>query len=48
MLFEAPVLDEVCHVRNDDLNEYHRDGAKIEAAQENCGLQVVGESPHKQ
>jgi hypothetical protein len=48
MLFEAPAQHEVCYVRNDDLNEYHRNGAKIEAAEENCGLQVIGESPYKQ
>ena len=48
MLFVVPALHEVCHVRNDDLNEYHRNGAKIEAAEENCGFQVVGGSPYKQ
>jgi hypothetical protein len=44
ILFEASSLHEVCHIMNDDLDGYHRNGANIEAAEEHCVLQVVGES----
>jgi hypothetical protein len=44
ILFEASSLHEVCHVINDDLTGYHRNGANIEAAEEHCVLQTVGES----
>ena len=40
ILFEASSLHEVCHVMNDDLTGYHRNGANIEAAEEHCVLQV--------
>jgi hypothetical protein len=43
ILFEASSLHEVCHVMNDDLTGYHRNGSNIEAAEEHCVLQVVGE-----
>src|SRR5262245_15481552 len=39
ILFEASSLHEVCHVMNDDLTGYHRNGANIEAAEEHCVLQ---------
>ena len=48
ILFEASTLHEVCHVMNDDLTGYHRNGANIEAAEERCVLQVVGESRYKE
>src|SRR5262249_32726272 len=48
ILFEASALHEVCHVMNDDLPGYHRNGANIEAAEERCVLGVVGESRYKQ
>ena len=43
ILFEASSLHEVCHIMNDDLTGYHRNGPNIEAAEEHCVLQVVGE-----
>jgi hypothetical protein len=43
VLFEASALHEVCHVMNDDLTGYHRNGASIEAAEEACVLRAVGE-----
>jgi hypothetical protein len=43
ILFEASSLHEVCHIMNDDLNGYHRNGPNIEAAEEHCVLRVVGE-----
>jgi hypothetical protein len=48
VLFEASSLHEVCHIMNDDLNGYHRNGANIEAAEEHCVLQAVGESRYKE
>jgi hypothetical protein len=48
ILFEASSLHEVCHVMNDDLTGYHRNGANIEVAEEHCVLQVVGESRYEQ
>jgi hypothetical protein len=48
ILFEASALHEVCHVMNDDLTGYHRNGPNIEAAEELCVLQVVGESRYQQ
>ena len=48
ILFEASSLHEVCHVMNDDLTGYHRNGANIEAAEEHCVLQVVGEARYKE
>jgi hypothetical protein len=48
ILFEASSLHEVCHVMNDDLAGYHRNGANIEAAEEHCVLQVVGEARYKE
>ena len=48
ILFEASSLHEVCHVMNDDLTGYHRNGANIEAAEEHCVLRAVGESRYKE
>jgi hypothetical protein len=48
ILFEASSLHEVCHVMNDDLTGYHRNGPNIEAAEERCVFQVVGEARNKQ
>jgi hypothetical protein len=43
ILFEASSLHEVCHIMDDDLAGYHRNGENIEAAEEHCVLEVVGE-----
>jgi hypothetical protein len=48
ILFEASSLHEVCHIMNDDLAGYRRNGANIEAAEEHCVLQVVGESRYSE
>ena len=48
ILFEASALHEVCHVMNDDLPGYHRNGANTETAEERCVLEVVGESRYEQ
>src|SRR4029077_8443178 len=48
ILFEASSLHEVCHVMNDDLTGYRRNGANIEAAEEHCVLQVAGEARYKE
>jgi hypothetical protein len=48
ILFEASSLHEVCHVMNDDLTGYHRNGANVEAAEEHCVLHEVGESRYTQ
>jgi hypothetical protein len=48
ILFEASSLHEVCHAMNDDLPGYHRNGQNIEAAEENCVLQAVGEARYRQ
>jgi hypothetical protein len=48
ILFEASALHEVCHVMNDDLTGYRRNGANIEAAEEHCVLQAIGESRYKE
>ena len=48
ILFEASSLHEVCHVMNDDLTGYHRNGANIEAAEEHCVLQAMGESRYQE
>jgi hypothetical protein len=48
ILFESSSLHEVCHVMNDDLTGYHRNGANIEVAEEHCVLRVVGESRYKE
>ena len=48
ILFEASSLHEVCHVMNDDLSGYRRNGANIEAAEEHCVLQAIGESRYKE
>jgi hypothetical protein len=44
ILFEASALHEVCHVMNDDLTGYHRNGANTEVAEEHCVLKAVGET----
>jgi len=48
ILLEASALHEVCHVMNDDVAGYHRNGANIEAAEERCVLQAVGASRYEQ
>jgi hypothetical protein len=48
ILFEASSLHEVCHVMNDDLTGYHRNGANTEVAEEHCVLRAVGESRYKE
>jgi hypothetical protein len=48
ILFEASSLHEVCHVMNDDLTGYHRNGANIEVAEEHCVLQAVGQSRYQE
>ncbi len=48
ILFEASALHEVCHIMNDDLSGYHRNGANIESAEEHCVLDAVGESRYKE
>jgi hypothetical protein len=48
ILFEASALHEVCHVMNDDLSGYHRNGGNTEVAEERCVLEVVGESRYEQ
>ena len=48
ILFEASSLHEVCHVMNDDLTGYHRNGANIEAAEEYCVLQAAGEARYRE
>jgi len=48
ILFEASTLHEVCHIMNDDLAGYHRNGLNIEAAEERCVLQGVGESRYRE
>ena len=48
ILFEASALHEVCHVMNDDLTGYHRNGFNIEVAEEHCVLRAVGESRYRQ
>jgi hypothetical protein len=48
ILYEASSLHEVCHVMNDDLTGYHRNGANIEAAEEHCVLQVTREAQYKE
>jgi hypothetical protein len=48
ILFEASSLHEVCHVMNDDLTGYHRNGRNIEMAEEYCVLEAVGEPRYRQ
>jgi len=43
LLFESSALHEVCHIVNDDLTGYHRNGANAEAAEESCVLHAVGD-----
>jgi hypothetical protein len=47
-LFEASSLHEVCHIMNDDLTGYHRNGANTEVAEEACARQAVGEARYEQ
>ena len=47
LLFESSALHEVCHIINDDLTGYHRNGANTEAAEESCVLHAVGEPRYK-
>ena len=47
ILFESSALHEVCHIINDDLTGYHRNGANAEAAEESCVLHAVGEPRYK-
>ena len=48
ILFEASSLHEVCHIMNDDLTGYHRNGANVEVAEEHCVFRTVGESRYKE
>jgi len=48
ILFEASSLHEVCHIINDDLIGYHRNGANVEATEEACALQAVGHTRYEQ
>jgi hypothetical protein len=48
LLFEASSLHEICHIMNDDLTGYHRNGANVEVAEEHCVLQAVGEERYEQ
>jgi hypothetical protein len=48
ILFESSSLHEICHIMNDDLPGYHRNGANVEAAEERCVLQAVGENRYQQ
>jgi hypothetical protein len=48
ILFEASSLHEVCHIMNDDLTGYHRNGANVEVAEEACVLQAVGHMRYEQ
>jgi hypothetical protein len=48
ILFESSSLHEVCHVMNDDLAGYHRNGANIEAAEERCVVQAIGEARYRE
>jgi hypothetical protein len=48
ILFEASSLHEVCHIMNDDLTGYHRNGANVEVAEEACVLQAVGHTRYEQ
>jgi hypothetical protein len=47
LLFESSALHEVCHIVNDDLTGYHRNGANTEAAEESCVLHAVGERRYR-
>jgi hypothetical protein len=48
ILFESSSLHEVCHVMNDDLTGYHRNGGNAEVAEERCVLEAVGETRYQQ
>lgn len=48
ILFEASALHEVCHVMNDDLSGYHRNGGNTEVAEERCVLEAVGGARYEQ
>ena len=48
ILFEASSLHEVCHVMNDDLEGYHRNGENIEMAEERCVMEHVGEARYEE
>jgi hypothetical protein len=48
ILFEASSLHEVCHIMNDDLTGYHRNGRNVEVAEEACVLQSVGQARYEQ
>jgi hypothetical protein len=47
VLLEASSFHEVCHIMNDDLSGYHRNGANIEVAEERCVFEAVGESTYE-
>ncbi len=47
LLFESSALHEVCHIINDDLTGYHRNGGNTEAAEESCVLHAVGEPRYR-
>lgn len=48
ILFEASSLHEVCHIMNDDLTGYYRNGENVEVAEEACVLQAVGLTRYEQ
>jgi hypothetical protein len=48
ILFESSSLHEVCHIMNDDLTGYNRNGANVEVAEEACVLQAVGLTRYEQ
>lgn len=48
ILYEASSLHEICHVMNDDLTGYHRNGGNIEIAEEHCVLEAVGQLRYEQ
>lgn len=47
VLFESSALHEVCHIIDDDLTGYHRNGGNAEAAAESCVLHAVGEPRYR-
>jgi hypothetical protein len=48
ILFESSSLHEICHIVNDDLTGYHRNGPNVEVAEERCIMQAVGETRYQQ
>jgi hypothetical protein len=48
ILFEAAARHEVCHIINDDLPGYRRQKENVEAAEEKCVLNAVGEPRYRE